>query len=124
MSIGVGTPPFDEDIFAMPLIPTKLYPRYDGGNPSKTSRTSCDPTVNDEPGEEWSTPPASKVTPSKAQRIGQSTFQTSFPLSVSDNAKPPSWLQSHRYRICVLASSKLMTTVESRSQTSQYGRYG
>lgn len=63
-----------------------------------------------------------KVTPSNAQRIGQSTFQTSFPPSVSASANPPPWPHSHRYSMAVLASSKLVTVVESRPQISQYGR--
>ena len=45
----------------------------------KMSSTSECPTVNDEPGVAWSMPAGSKSTCSKAQRIGQSTFQTSLP---------------------------------------------
>src|SRR4051794_24893289 len=91
-SPGVGTPPLEEDIFAMPLMPTKAYIGPMGCAPSKTSRTICPPTTNDEPGEEWSTPDGSKITPSYAQRIGQSTFQTSLPrlnsLSRTVSPKP------------------------------------
>src|SRR5262245_31181043 len=79
-STAVGTPPFDELILAMPLMPTKAYMGPIGGSDSKTSRTMNPPTTNEEPGEEWSTPDGSKWTPSYAHRIGQSTFQTSLPL--------------------------------------------
>ncbi len=82
-SAGVGTPPFEEDILAMPLMPTKAYIGPIGCRPSKTSRTIWPPTTYEEPGEEWSTPLGSKTTPSYAQRIGQSTFQTSLPRSCS-----------------------------------------
>ena len=63
----------------MPLMPTKAYIGPIGCSPPKTSPTICPPTWKDEPGEEWSTPDGSKTTPSYAQRIGQSTFQTSLP---------------------------------------------
>ena len=63
----------------MPLMPTNAYIGPIGCSPPKTSRTICPPTTNEEPGEEWSTPEGSKTTPSYAQRIGQSTFQTSLP---------------------------------------------
>lgn len=63
-----------------------------GCTPSKMSRTICPPTTNDDPGEEWSTPLGSKITPSYAQRMGQSTFQTSLPrlnsLSRTVSPKP------------------------------------
>src|SRR6185369_2490055 len=79
-SAAVGTPPFEELILAMPLMPTKAYMGPIGGSDSKTSRTMNPPTTKDDPGEEWSTPDGSKVTPSYAHRIGQSTFHTSLPL--------------------------------------------
>lgn len=93
-SPGVGTPPLEEDIFAIPEMPTNAYIGPIGWTPSKISRTIWPPTTNDEPGEEWSTPLGSKITPSYAQRIGQSTFQTSLPrlnsLSRTVSAKPHS----------------------------------
>src|SRR3954469_453705 len=105
-SAAVGTPPFDELILAMPLMPTKAYMGPIGGSEPKTSRTMHPPTTNDEPGEEWSTPDGSKMTPSYAHRIGQSTFQTSLPRlnslsrTVSEN---PQALQV--YDSSVVASS-------------------
>ena len=63
-SAGVGTPPLLEDIFAMPEIPTNAYIGPIGWTPSKTSRTIWPPTTKEEPGEEWSTPLGSKITPS------------------------------------------------------------
>src|SRR5512144_1235288 len=78
-SAAIGTPPFELLILAMPLMPTKAYIGPIGGSAPNTSRTSWLPTVKLEPGEEWSTPDGSKSTPLKAQRIGQSTFQTSLP---------------------------------------------
>ncbi len=62
-SAGVGTPPLDEDILAMPLMPTKAYIGPIGCLPPKMP-TICPPTWNEEPGEEWSTPLGSKTTPS------------------------------------------------------------
>lgn len=62
-SAGVGTPPLDEDILAMPLMPTKAYIGPIGCSPPKMP-TICPPTWNDDPGEEWSTPLGSKTTPS------------------------------------------------------------
>ena len=60
-------------------MPTNAYIGPIGWCPPKTSDTSSPPTSYDEPGDEWSTPDGSKSTPSYAQRIGQSTFQTSLP---------------------------------------------
>src|SRR3954465_11925248 len=77
-SPGVGTPPLLDDIFAMPLMPTNAYIGPIGCSPPKID-TIWPPTWNDEPGNEWSTPDGSKITPSYAQRIGQSTFHTSLP---------------------------------------------
>ncbi len=77
-SAGVGTPPRDEDIFAMPEMPTNAYIGPIGCFPPKIP-TICPPTWNDDPGDEWSTPLGSNTTPSYAHRIGQSTFQTSLP---------------------------------------------
>jgi len=79
-SSGIGTAPRELLIFAMPLMPTNAYIGPIGGSAPKTSRTICPPTTNDDPGDWWSTPDGSKATPSNAQRIGQSTFQTSLPL--------------------------------------------
>src|SRR5579859_4283530 len=76
---GVGTPPLELLILAMPCRPTNAYIGPIGWTPPKTSPTSRPPTTKEEPGEEWSTPDGSKATPSYAQRIGQSTFQTSLP---------------------------------------------
>src|SRR5256885_3425771 len=78
-SDGVGTPPRELLILAMPVMPTNAYIGPIGGSAPKTSRTIWLPTTYDEPGEEWSTPEGSKTTPSYAQRIGQSTFHTSLP---------------------------------------------
>ncbi len=90
-SAGVGTPPREEDIFAMPEMPTKAYMGPIGCLPSKIP-TICPPTWKLDPGEEWSTPLGSKITPSYAQRMGQSTFQTSLPrlnsVSRTVSAKP------------------------------------
>ena len=55
----------------------------------KMSSTSECPTVNDEPGVAWSMPAGSKSTCSKAQRIGQSTFQTSFPSKSEESTVLP-----------------------------------
>ena len=63
-SDGVGTPPRDELILAMPVIPTNAYIGPIGGSASKISRMSWLPTTYDEPGEEWSTPEGSNTTPS------------------------------------------------------------
>lgn len=82
-SAAIGTPPLELDILAMPLMPTKAYIGPMGGSAPKISRTSCWPTIHEEPGDWWSTPDGSKSTPLKAQRIGQSTFQTSLPRSNS-----------------------------------------
>src|SRR5215213_878063 len=68
-SEGVGTAPAELLILAIPVMPTKEYGWYIGGRPPNTGPTICPPTVKLEPGEEWSLPPASKSTPSKAQRI-------------------------------------------------------
>lgn len=62
-SAGVGTPPLLEDILAMPLMPTKAYIGPIGCSPPKMC-TIWPPTWKDEPGEEWSTPEGSKMTPS------------------------------------------------------------
>lgn len=75
----MGAPPREPLIFAIPRTPTNEYGRYTGALPPNTVATSSRPTEKEEPGLEWSLPPASKSTPSNAQRIGQSTFQTSFP---------------------------------------------
>ena len=63
-SAGVGTPPLEEDILAMPEMPTKAYIGPIGCSPPKIGPTICPPTWKDEPGEEWSTPDGSKITPS------------------------------------------------------------
>lgn len=91
-SDAVGTPPLLLDILAMPLMPTKAYMGPMGCLPPKRP-TICPPTWKLEPGEEWSTPLGSKTTPSCAQRMGQSTFQTSLPRlnslrrTVSENSQ-------------------------------------
>src|ERR1044071_532845 len=84
-SAGIGTPPFELLILAMPLTPTNAYIGPMGGSAPNTGRMICPPTTNDDPGEVWSTPDGSKVTPSYAHRIGQSTFQTSLPWLYSFN---------------------------------------
>ena len=79
-SAGVGTPPAraahlrhaadaDEGVHRADRLRRRRRPRA----------TIWPPTTNDEPGRRWSTPEGSKITPSYAQRIGQSTFQTSLP---------------------------------------------
>jgi hypothetical protein len=79
---------------------------------------------SDDPGEEWSTPLGSKITPSYAQRIGQSTFQTSLPrlnsLSFTVSEKP----QAQVYAISVDPSSYEVTVVRSLPHCPQYGLYG
>ena len=75
----------------MPLMPTKAYIGPIGCSPPKISRDDLPADLrSDEPGEEWSTPDGSKTTPSYAQRIGQSTFQTSLPRlnSLSSTVSP------------------------------------
>lgn len=90
-SAGVGTPPLDDDILAIPLMPTKAYIGPMGCLPPKIP-TIWPPTWKLDPGEEWSTPLGSNTTPSYAHRIGQSTFQTSLPrlnsLSATVSEKP------------------------------------
>ena len=61
---GVGTPPFELLILAMPAMPTNAYIGPIGCVPPKTSPTRRPPTTYDDPGEEWSTPDGSKATPS------------------------------------------------------------
>ena len=63
-SAGVGTPPRELLILAMPLMPTKAYIGPIGLVPPKISSTSWPPTTQDEPGDWWSTPDGSKMTPS------------------------------------------------------------
>jgi hypothetical protein len=87
-SAGVGAPPAELLIFAWPWVPTNAYMKCSGIAPPKISRTSCSPTVKLEPGDEWSTPAGSKVTRSYAQRIGQSTFQTSLPATSAIGVGP------------------------------------
>src|SRR5258705_1753923 len=55
-SPGVGTPPRELLIFAMPAMPTNAYIGPIGGRAPNTSATIWLPTTNDEPGDEWSTP--------------------------------------------------------------------
>ena len=50
-SAGVGTPPREELILAMPLIPTKAYIGPIGRTPPKTVRAISPPTTKDEPGD-------------------------------------------------------------------------
>src|SRR5579863_2465764 len=87
-SPGVGAPPRELLIFADPVVPTKEYAKCSGASASKISETSSAPTVKLEPGVEWSTPAGSNVTCSYAQRIGQSTFQTSFPATCAMGVGP------------------------------------
>ena len=112
-SAGVGTAPRELLILAMPLMPTNAYIGPIGWAPPKISATICPPTTNDEPGDEWSTPDGSKCTPSYAQRIGQSTFQTSLPrlnsLSSTVSVKP----SAHSYVSAVVSSSYAVTVVVS-----------
>src|SRR5215467_2475630 len=104
-SAGVGTPPRELDIFAMPATPTNAYIGPIGCTPPKTAPTISPPTWNDEPGDEWSTPLGSKSTPSYAHRIGQSTFHTSLPLWWSRSRTVPRWPYAHVYVSSVVASS-------------------
>jgi len=78
------------------------------------------PTSKLLPGEEWSSPPGSKSTVSKVQRIGQSTFHTSFPSTLSLRLKAPLWPQvAQRYSRKAVGSAYASTTVVSRWQFSQ-----
>ena len=63
-SPAVGTPPRELDILAMPVMPTNAYIGPIGCWPPKISLTSWPPTTNEEPGDWWSTPDGSKITPS------------------------------------------------------------
>jgi hypothetical protein len=114
----------DDDIFAIPEIPTKAYMGPMGCCPPKIP-TIWPPTWKEDPGDEWSTPLGSKTTPSYAHRIGQSTFQTSLPrlnsLSRTVSEKPQT---SQVYVSSVLSSSYAVTVVRSFSQLPQYGLYG
>ena len=83
-SDGVGTPPRELLILAIPVMPTNAYIGPIGGGDPNTSETIWPPTTKDDPGDEWSTPDGSKTTPSYAHRIGQSTFHTSLPWWYSD----------------------------------------
>src|SRR5262245_55716167 len=94
-SDGVGTPPRELLILAMPLMPTNAYIGPMGWTPPKISRTIWPPTTNEEPGELWSTPDGSKITPSYAQRMGQSTFHTSLPRVCSLSSTVSEWPQAH-----------------------------
>ncbi len=94
-SAGVGTPPLELLILAMPVMPTKAYIGPIGCSPPNTSPTICPPTTQAEPGEWWSTPEGSKTTPSYAHRIGQSTFHTSLPRSCSASRTVSPNPQSH-----------------------------
>ncbi len=60
-SAGIGTPPRELDIFAMPAMPTNAYIGPMGWTPPKTGPTIWPPTWKDEPGEEWSTPTGLEV---------------------------------------------------------------
>src|SRR5215213_1634332 len=120
-SRAIGTAPLELLIFAMPLIPTNAYIGPIGGSAPKISRTSWLPTTNDDPGDWWSTPEGSKTTPSCAQRIGQSTFQTSLPRRKSRSSTVSVKPSSQTYDICVVASSYAVTVVVSLPQRAQYG---
>src|ERR1039458_6450137 len=87
-SAGVGAPPAEPLSFAAPGAPTNEYPKCSGISPPKISDTSSAPTVKLDPGEEWSTPAGSNVTRSYAHRIGQSTFQASFPATCAIGVGP------------------------------------
>src|ERR1700722_17040029 len=88
-SAGVGARPAELLIFdEPPLKPTKAYWKCSGIWPPKISVTSSSPTVKLDPGEAWSTPAGSNVTRSYAQRIGQSTFQASFPATCAIGTGP------------------------------------
>src|SRR6478736_6739391 len=78
-SVGIGTPPLLELIFAMPAMPTKAYIGPTGRSQPKIGARSL-PTTKLLPGLWWSTPDGSNITCSCPQRIGQSTFHTSLPF--------------------------------------------
>ncbi len=48
----------------MPVMPTKAYIGPIGCSPPKISADDLAADRNDEPGDEWSTPDGSKITPS------------------------------------------------------------
>jgi len=78
---GVGrcrTPPLLETSSPFRRCQKALH-RADGWTPSKISRTIWPADDEDEPGEEWSTPEGSKMSPRTPSAMGQSTFQTSLP---------------------------------------------
>ena len=123
-SAGIGTPPRELLIFAMPLAPTNAYIGPIGGSAPNTSRTSCDPTMNDDPGDVWSTPDGSNTTPSYAHRIGQSTFQTSLPWLYPVNGAVCAWPHAQVNDSTVVSSWYPVTVVASVLHTGQYGLYG
>ncbi len=92
---------------------------------SKIFSTSSWPTVNDEPGVAWSMPAGSKSTCSNAQRIGQSTFQTSLPsfwvARLVTPTNPHDW---QVYDRSVVSSSYAVMWVVSRPHSRQYGLNG
>src|SRR5215831_18154524 len=118
-SDGVGTPPRELLILAMPLIPTNAYIGPIGCGAPNISVTICPPTTKDDPGEEWSTPDGSKTTPSYAHRMGQSTFHTSLPWWCSDSRTVSVCPQTQVYESSVVASSYAVTVVMSRLHAEQ-----
>lgn len=64
--------------------------------------------------EEWSTPDGSKITPSYAQRMGRSTFQTSFPRLCPAGAPAPT--TSHG------GNSVYLGTVTAAASDSEHDR--
>ncbi len=113
-SSAVVAPQADDDIFCTPANPTKAYPNGPARGIPKSSWTSSWPTVKDDPGVTWSMPAGSKSTFSNAQRIGQSTLQTSLPSFWVARLVMSVYPQVEEYVRSVVASSYAVTVVVSR----------